>query len=414
MIRLGRRVPGALGAAWAALFAASPAAGAEFPRLEQAIQLARDRAVVVAEAQAELGAADAQMAGAGASSIGNPSTDVQVDRGVGQSTAIQALTFTYLPVDVAGQRAKRVKEAERLVDWRKLGVADARAAATGDVVLAYGSVMIAAARIAETAAGEQAAREEAKYLTARLAAKATTVYEQKLAEAEIARWVQASAEARLALARQRAQLSELTGVLDFDLPAGGPDLSPPPLRRGWDDAAIAQIIDRVPALARLDAEKRYWDASVARYRRERVPPVSFELIAGRGALGETRLGGGALLTFPVTRRYQGEIARAEQGRAHAETRRTVYRTAIQARVRAAREALAAVRAARDELDKAGIPALQSAVTAATEAFKAGKIDLLRALLTRRDLSLARARRLDLLEEGWRAYAELAASAGELP
>jgi outer membrane protein TolC len=403
---------GVAAVAWPLL--ARGAGGAEFPDLEQAVALARDRALVVADAQAELSAADAQVAGASVSSIGNPSTDVQVDRGLTTSTTIQALTFTYLPIDVAGQRGTRISEAERLVDWRRQGVVDARGIATGEVVAAYGSMLVVAARISETAAGEQAAREEARYFAARLQEKATTVYEQKLTEAEVARWVQSSAEARLGLVRQRARLSELTGILDLGVPAGGTGPAPPPLRRAWDDAHVAEVADRAPLVARLDAEKRYWDASVTHYRRERIPPLSLELIAGRGTLGETRLGGGAVLTFPMTRRYQGEIARAEHGRAEAETRRALYRTVIEARVRAARDTLTAVRTASAELNATALPALERAVAAATEAFKAGKIDLSRALLARRDLSLARARRLDLLEEGWRAYAELAAVVGDLP
>jgi hypothetical protein len=36
------------------------------------------------------------------------------------------------------------------------------------------------------------------------------------------------------------------------------------------------------------------------------------------------------------------------------------------------------------------------------------------MLARRDLALARARRLDLLEASWRAYADLVLFSGELP
>jgi outer membrane protein TolC len=87
---------------------------------------------------------------------------------------------------------------------------------------------------------------------------------------------------------------------------------------------------------------------------------------------------------------------------------------VHARLRAARDAVATVQKALDELDKNGIPALQRAVDASVEGFRAGKIDITRAMLARRDLALAQARRLDLLEASWRAYADLVIFSGELP
>jgi outer membrane protein TolC len=54
------------------------------------------------------------------------------------------------------------------------------------------------------------------------------------------------------------------------------------------------------------------------------------------------------------------------------------------------------------------------VSASVDGFKAGKIDITRALLARRDLAIARARRLDLIEAAWRAYADLVVISGDLP
>ena len=61
-----------------------------------------------------------------------------------------------------------------------------------------------------------------------------------------------------------------------------------------------------------------------------------------------------------------------------------------------------------------LPALERAVYSSVEGFKLGKIELTRVLLARRDLAIARARRLDLIEAGWRAYAELTVLSGDLP
>ncbi|MBX3208886.1 MAG: TolC family protein [Labilithrix sp.] len=401
-----------------ALTLVAPAARAEFPTLEVAIQRARAQAVVVADAEGELGAARGQLAGARASALGNPYTDVQVDRPFSNhdraGTEVQALTFTYFPVDIAGQRGKRIDEAERLIEWRKTGLVDARAIATADVVAAYGEFVVSSSRVAEAQSGETTAREEAKYFQGRFEAKDTTLYEKSIAEAEVARWVQSRAEAELRVANARARFGQLTGIPDPDKPPANAAIVPPPLRAAWDEAHVARVIDRAPIVSRLAAERTYWDASIERYEREKIPTVSFEVLAGRGSQGEARFGGGAVITLPVTRRFQGEIARAEAGRTSAARRIELYRGVVNARLRAARDAIQAVTRALDELDKNGLPALERAVAASVEGFRAGKIDLTRAMLARRDLAIARARRLDLLEASWRAYADLVTFTGDLP
>lgn len=401
-----------------ALTLMASAARAEFPTLEVAIQRARVQAVVVADAEGELGAARGQLAGARASAFGNPYTDVQVDRPFsnyeGAGRQVQALTFTYFPVDVAGQRGKRIDEAERLIEWRKIGLVDARAIATGDVVAAYGEYVVSSSRVREAESGETTAREEAKYFQGRFDAKDTTLYEKSIAEAEVARWVQSRAEAELRVANSRARFGQLTALPDPDKPPPNASLLPPPLRGPWDDAHVARVVDRAPIVSRLAAERTYWDASIARYEREKIPAVSFEVLAGRGSQGEARFGGGAVITLPVTRKFQGEIARAEAGRTNAARRLELFRGVVNARLRAARDAIQSVTKALEELDKNGIPALERAVEASVDGFRAGKIDLTRAMLARRDLAIARARRLDLLEASWRAYADLVNFTGDLP
>lgn len=397
-----------------ALSAAPRAARAELPTLERTVQLARARAIAVIDAEGELGVAGAQMAGARQSALGNPYADIQVDKGLKTGQELQALAYTYFPVDIAGQRGARIEEADKLITWRKLGLVDARAGATGEAITAYGALVVGASRVAEATRGEELAREEAKYFAGRFEAKDTTVYEKALSEAEVARWVQQRAEAELAEGNARARFALVTGTGQVDAPPKGVALLPPALRATWDDGFIARVVDRAPLLARAGAERAYWDASAERYKTERVPPVSFEIIGGRGAAGEARVGGGLVLTLPVTRRYQGEIARAEHGRAQVERAVPLYRNMVMARIRAARDALATTTRAVTDLDKTGMPAFETAASAAQEGYKAGKIELSRVLLARRDLATARSRRLDLLDAAWRAYADLATFSGDLP
>lgn len=410
----------ALAAALAgALFLAPRITRAEFPTLSVAIQRARERALAVAEAEGELSVANAQLTGARVSSFGNPYTEIQVDRPLSDGPGnagreVQAMSFTYFPVDIGGQRGKRMEEAERLIGWKKIGLVNAYAVATGEVVSAYGDYVVSWARVEAANAGEVTAREEAKYFQGRYEAKDTTLYEKSVAEAEVARWVQQRVEAELRVANARARFGQLTGNPDPEKPSANVDILLPPLRGSWDDGQIARVVDKSPIVSRFLAEKTYWDASIARYEREKVPPVSFEIIAGRGGSGEARLGGGAVITLPITRRYQGEIARAEHGRVHAMRHLDLYRSVVRTRLRAARDAIVSVNKALDELDKHGIPALERAVSTSLEGFRAGKIDVSRTMLARRDLAIARARRLDLLEAAWRAYADLVIFSGDLP
>lgn len=392
----------------------SGTARAELLTLDRAIELARVRSIAVLEAEGEVGVAQAQMRSARQSSIGNPYTDVQIDKGLNAGQTIQALTFTYIPVDIGGQRGKRIEEAEQMISWRKLGLVDARAIAIGDTTAAYGELVTAAARVSFAKSGEQVAREEAKYFAGRFEAKDTTLYEKALADAEVARWMQTRVEAELRVTNAKVRLGELTGAPAVDDPPGDVALLPPTVRASWDEAHIARVVDRAPRIARIQAERMYWGASIDRYKRERIPPVSFEILAGHGSVGEARFGGGIVLTYPITRRYQGEIARAETGRDLASRQAQVYRTILEGRLRAAKTALFSILDATKELDATGLPALEQAVAASQEGYKAGKIELTRVLLARRDSALAKQRRLELIEAAWRAYADLVILSGELP
>ena len=202
---------------------------AEFPTLDRAIQLARARALVVNDAQGELGVAHAQMAGARASAFGNPYVDVQLEQGLSRNPTqeLQAIAYAYFPVDLTGQRGARIDEAGKLIKWREVGVNDARGVASGEAVAAYGELVVGAARITETTNGEQTARDEAKYFAGRLEAKDTTVYEKSLADAEVARWVQSRAEAQLRFSSARARFTQVTGVPNVDGPPANAAVAAP-------------------------------------------------------------------------------------------------------------------------------------------------------------------------------------------
>jgi len=410
-----RRLLAALGAA--AIVALVPSkARAAWPTLEDSVTRARTSALSVLEARGQVGVARSAMAGARVSVFSNPYAELQIQHGradVGEFPA-QINGFVFLPFDVHGQRGARIEEAEHLATWKSLGLADAQARAVGEVIATYGEVLVAAQRIGDALRAQEDAAREVDYFSQRLAVGDATIFEKSLAEAEAARWAQVLAEANVRAIETRMTLSQLTGLPAIDLPPADLTTMPPPLRTTFGPHTAAQLVETSPLLRALLAESRFWEASKERFSAEKNPPLNFIVNGGYGAVGEPRVGGGLAWTFPVTRRNQGEIARAEAERDRVLSFRDTARNVIEARVRGAYETLAVSVRAVAEQDKTGIPATQRVVDASLAAYKAGKGELLRVFIARRDLATAKARRLDLVSLSWRAYGALAALKGELP
>lgn len=391
----------------------SASAFAAWPTLELSVAQAQRRSEGVVRAEAEVGIARAGQLGAKVSKFGNPYLDFQVDRG-STTKDVQALAFLYTPMEIFGQRGARMDEAQAMKHWRDVGLTDAKSIATGQVIASYGSIQVASERLAIAEKGEQSARAEASYFEGRFAAQDATVYDRSLAQAEVSRWLQTKAEAILRLTDAKVELMRLTGNVAWNDAATTVAPMPPPLRHDWNHGYLAQAAEKSPALRSSRAESVYWEQSKKRWQAERRMPIELLLIGGRGDPGDLRLGGGILLQIPVFRRFQGDIAKAEAQQAYVQQVQPVIRTTVQARLDGSRQALESMLEALQNLDQYGIPAGEKAVEASFESYKRGKIDLLQVLLARRELALAKSRRLDLLESAWRAYADLAAVSGDWP
>jgi cobalt-zinc-cadmium efflux system outer membrane protein len=397
-------------------------ARAEWIPMERAIQLAQTRSVSVVDASGQIGVAQAAGVGARVSSLGNPYMELIATYGEENSTSLRTLPTpgmqvsaqVWLPFDVAGQRSSRIAEANSLLEWRKLGLVSARATALGEVLDAYGQAVVSSARLTQAKQGEESARSEAQYFRNRLSASDTTLYEVRLAEAEFARWVQTRSDAELRLGLALNRLSQLTGILPVDAPPENVEYRAPELRSPWTPDVIERAVERTPIIASLRAERSYWSSAQERAEREKYPPLSLIVNAGRGDLAEPRVGGGLAWTFPVTRRNQGEIAHSAAQQSRAASLEATNRNVISARVRAALQAYKTMRETVTFLEQSGLPATEQALQAALEGFRAGKVEVFRVLIARRDLATAHFRRLDLLEALWRVYGDLAAFSGGLP
>ncbi|HVW29058.1 MAG TPA: TolC family protein [Polyangiaceae bacterium] len=383
-------------------------ARAGYLTLDQAVRLAKKRAPSAVDASFAVATARASGAGAKVPIFRNPSLEITGETSRATKD-VNLVSFVYLPVEVSGQRSARVAEWRRLVEWQASRESSAHADTTGAAVSAYGAVLVARARLEQAKRAAAEAEAEAEAYRARSKVGDVTIYDVSAVESESARYRQLEVTAIASLALAVAHFSELVGEAPPD--QLGPDEGPP---RIAESIRVEDWVDRGPAVRALRSEGRYWIASRERFEADRTPPLVLIATGGRGDYGEARVGGGIGFEFPVFRGNQGEIARADAEQARAGRLAEAVRAALLERARGALAAYRGIVAGVDELDRNGIPAAERAERAVTLALRAGKVEMIRVLIARRDLAAARARRLDLVEVAWSAYAELASIRGALP
>lgn len=382
------------------------ASHAERPPLASLLEAARARAVETTQARGVAAVARALSAGARVSPVQNPYLEVQLDHGH-YTRDVQVSSFLAVPVELNPQRRARILENDALVHWREAGQREVEATVTAEVVSTYASLLGAEARIALARKAEDDARSEAAGIAERLRVGDATLFDRSISDAEVVRWRQTRAEAALRRTAAATTLSELTNVTGLDEQEERSEMLMP---HGVVDEA--HLVDAAmagsPTLRALADEERYHAAAGARWSTERILPLSFIVNGGRGDQGEWRAGGGLAYTFPITRRNQGEIARerAEQKRVTEVVVR--LREVLAARTAGAARALRIANDAANDQAKVGIPMAEQVVDAAYQTYRAGKGELLRVFIARRDLQVARGRRLDFVEEAWRAYGSLVA------
>ncbi|MFO0755044.1 MAG: TolC family protein [Byssovorax sp.] len=388
---------------------APPADGA--PTLAKVVALAREQAPNVALARAELGVGRAGYAGARLAPVTNPYVEMIAGRGSSGTKDVTLQGTLFFPIEVSGQRDLRIAENDALVAWQTANVGVSRADATGEAVRAFGAAAVSAGRVRTYDAIVAVARAEADLYAARREAGDATVQDATLARVELAKNVVMLEEARADLARALGLLNGITGARFTEAP--GEDSLEPPAPRPAEPSADAAARS-APLVQAADQESVFHARSRDRQARDAHNPLSLIVTAGRGDLGEARIGGGLGWTFPVFRKNQGDVARADAERARAVTSREVRARVIAATLAGLRSEQQQVLRALGELRANAEPAALAAVEAALTMQRAGKVELLHVLTARRDLALLRIRRLDLVERAWSIAGEIAALTGEMP
>ena len=384
------------------------------PSLAQVIELAKARAPDVVAAKGRLGVAQASYEGANLPLLGNPYMELYVDRGTSSTKDVALAGSLWLPIDVSGQRSRRIAEVDALVAWDATNLLGVRGMAAGDTVAAYGDVVVGGERVRAYESIAATSRAEAAVYNARLGAGDASLQDAKFAEVELSKNLLSLAESKAELTRSVAVLARMTGAEWYGIPSGTA-FEPPASTHGTEHAALAeQGAAKAPSVVAGQREAEFYDRSRERQAREAHTPVSVILTGGRGDVGDARFGAGLAWAFPIVRTNQGEQARAAAESARALSSRDAQRHALTVLLRALYEERVLVRAAIAEVTASGQPAAQQAVDAAVAMARAGKSELLRVLFARRDLAMLLGRKLDLIRREWSIVGHIVAITGELP
>ncbi|MEO7329900.1 MAG: TolC family protein [Minicystis sp.] len=381
------------------------------PSLARVLSLAREQAPGVAVARAEIGVGRASYVGARLSPLTNPYVELVAGAGSSGTKDITLQGSLFVPVEVSGQRGRRVAESDALVAWQEANLGASRASAAGEAVRAFGATVVAAGKVRTFLEIVAGARAESDLYAARRAAGDATEQDAKLAQVELAKNTVILEESRADLGRALTWLNGLTGARFVDAPAED-SLEPPPL--GDAPADPAAVARGAPLVQASHQESMFHARTKERQATDAHAPLNLIVSVGRGDLGEARIGGGLGWSFPFFRRNQGEQARAEAERSRAIVERDVRARMIASLVAGLHAERAQVRRALTEIIQVAEPAAQASVDAALTMQRAGKGELLHVLTARRDLALLKARRLDLLAREWSIVSDLVALTGELP
>src|SRR6187431_1909580 len=205
---------------WAETAAATPAAAAAVapvpsavaPELRELVRLARERAPEVALGRSALTASRSSYASARLAPIGNPFLEVRAQgatKDVVKDVNIDA--SLWLPVEIAGQKSRRGREADDYVQLHGALLEQARALASSRTVRAYGALVVGATRFRVLTELATVAQEEARYFAEKMALGDATERDAALAAVDVSRHQLSLSETRSDLLHVEADLFELTG-----------------------------------------------------------------------------------------------------------------------------------------------------------------------------------------------------------
>lgn len=385
----------------------NPTEAATLPRI---LALAQQNAPRVVVSRSARRASEAAMVGARVWPVQNPYFEFTATRTTNRYPDGTLMIGTaWIPLEITGQRGRRVSEAESFIEMHDFDVKQARAEASGAAVRAWGHAVVETARIRTLLDITASAASEARAFRARRDVGDATERDAQLAEVELARHQVFVEEAKVALHSALAELRRLTGR----------NWHVPPQDRAGAQRDFGKL-DPVSAAAQSPfvkssrVEADYFARQDERLSSETLGPVSLMLSGGHGTLGENVLGAGVAFTLPSFRRFQGERARAQRERDRALVQSDTTRRDIERRLTAIIQEARGVQQIEQVLDTQALPAAQAARRASEQMFEMGKVDILSVLVSRRDEAMLRLKQLDLAAREWELTAAWTELTGATP
>jgi cobalt-zinc-cadmium efflux system outer membrane protein len=379
--------------------------------LERVVTLAREHAPQVVVASSELETSRSAMVGARLPPLANPYMEFVAGRGnAGVTRDVEFKSTLALPIEIAGQRGRRVAEAESWVSLHSVDLEQAQAGAASAAVRAWGFAVCESSRVEALTELTRSAQAEFEIVAARRILRDSTEQDEQLAGVELSRHRILLDEAHANLVQALGELERLTGIEWSDVPTAS--IRPPTERIVMQPGHVDAT--QLPAVRGLRAEAEFHGRTIERYGRESWSPLNLIFNGGRGDFGETRLGVGVGMNLPIFRRFQGEKARAEGDRNRSLAQAQVTARAMAVRIKTIGRELGELRRAIGELESNASAAANAAVNAASELHRMGKNEYVTVLVARREVTSLTQRRIDLSEREWELLANWVELTGKLP
>lgn len=309
-----------------------------------------------------------------------------------------------LPIELGGKRAARIDASER---GREVALAELtlrHGEVRASVIAAYFDVLTAQERVRLAQSTLDTVKRATDATSKRVqAGKISPVDEvkAKVAEANV-RIELSQAHSDLRLARQK--LSALWGNTNprFERADDAVDKLP----EVPSQATLEQRLSQAPAIQRAEFEVRRKQALKDLEQAKRTPNPTVSLGVKRAADQHNQLLFGVSIPLPVFDNNQGNLLEALRREEKARDELVALQLRLQTDLQQARERLIASRSEVEAFSSEVLPGAQSAFSAATQGFEAGKFSYLETLDAQRTLVQAKTQYLRALGQTHRAAAEI--------
>jgi cobalt-zinc-cadmium efflux system outer membrane protein len=357
----------------------------------------------------------------------NPTLDFEQRTGrlTGSAGEGETSVGVSIPLELFGQRGRRIDLAEAEIDAAEAGIAERERQLASEVRARYAEAL--AARRELEIVGELAKidAETARFVAVRVNEGESAPLEYRLLQVEIARLDSRRAVVEGRFQAALVELRMLTGLAADEPVSLGEDLT----RVAWGgaspplDQAIATALRTRPDLRLARLEERVAEAGLRLVRAQAAPDVTAfgrfsveksvfdDTPAGVLRDRDRTLSFGVSIGIPVFNRNQGARAEAETGIAQARKRREYAEQRVRAEVVSAFARLRAADAAVAAYEQGVIPRSNDNLRSIRGAYQVGAYRITELLAEQRRLVDAEREYTETLAERFRALADLQTAIG---